>query len=319
MLSNSSPDNTMAADSTTAKSISPAEMQSSPVVNEDQQDAVQHFLDVLASPEFRDAASFDMDTYLTSPLLGTPYDTPYDDFATSPADDSPFNDFLTTPVMQDISDPVMNDSLEFENMSLFPDMGIYEDLVKAAPEMTTAVPKINEEQMYTISPGTPALHSVDPSSLYPSPRMPQSLPPNNNRRKSSATGTRKNITPESLVPIDAPTQPRKYQYPSATSRKEVPAGFAKKRSRSQAFGDEEDELDEPPLGANATEKEQIEWKRRQNTLAARKSRKRKLEYQQNLENTIAHLTKENQMYKTQAEIMRHLLQSHGIALPPFEE
>ncbi|KAJ7575552.1 hypothetical protein C8J56DRAFT_974856 [Mycena floridula] len=307
MLSQPSPDNTMAVDSTTP--ISPAGLLSSI-----EEDNVQGFLDVLASPEFKHLDSFDAPyDYLTgtSPLLESPWDTPYDDFATSPLDDSPFQDFLTTPVIQDL-DPASIESYD-ASLPLFGgnDMAMYESSAPVAVK-----PKMPEtEKLYTISPGTP---SLDPTSLYPSPRMPTTTTLPATRRKSSATGTRKNITPESLVPIDAPTQPRKYVLPSATSRKEVPAVFAKKRSKSMAFGDEEDELDEP-LAANATEKEQIEWKRRQNTLAARKSRKRKLEYQQQLEVEVQRLSVDVQKYKTQAETMRQILSSHGLALPPFDD
>ncbi|KAJ7572904.1 hypothetical protein C8J56DRAFT_806004, partial [Mycena floridula] len=126
--------------------------------------------------------------------------------------------------------------------------------------------------------------------------------------------------PESLVPIDAPTQPRKYVPLSATSRKKIPAVFSKRHSRSAVFGDEEDELDEP-LVANATEKEKekIEWKRRQNTLAARRSRKKKLEYQRQLEDEAQRLKLADQKYKTQAETMRQIFSSHGIALSPFDD
>ncbi|TFK34227.1 hypothetical protein BDQ12DRAFT_567877, partial [Crucibulum laeve] len=131
------------------------------------------------------------------------------------------------------------------------------------------------------------------------------------RRKSSATGTRKGVTPETLVPLDAPTQPRRYVMPSATSRKEVPAVFARKRGRSAAFGEEDDELEEEPLAPNATEKEQIEWKRRQNTLAARKSRKRKLEHQQELEGRVEQLERDVQVWKTRAETLQGMLTSYG--------
>ncbi|KAG7445554.1 uncharacterized protein BT62DRAFT_858561, partial [Guyanagaster necrorhizus] len=130
-------------------------------------------------------------------------------------------------------------------------------------------------------------------------------------RKSWATGTRKNITPETMVPLDAPTQARRYVLPSATSRKEVPATFAKKRSRSTALGDEEeDELDPPP--PDATDRELIEYKRRQNTLAARKSRKRKLEHQQQLEERVEMLTLEVEQWRTKAEIYQSILLSHNI-------
>jgi len=189
-------------------------------------------------------------------------------------------------------------------------------------------PHLDMENLFTISPGTPMIDTpaLDPVSLYHAPRFPSTAPSTGSpsttgsRRRTSATGTRKGITPESLVPIDAPTQPRKYVTPSATSRKELPAVFARKRARSQALGDEEDELDsERGPGPNATEKEQIEWKRRQNTLAARKSRKRKLQHQQELEDTVKGLTSEREVWKTRALTFRELLVSHGIPFNEFQD
>jgi hypothetical protein len=183
------------------------------------------------------------------------------------------------------------------------------------------------DSMFTISPGTPMLDTPSlPMQNSPHPSTTQ-LPPTTptaasaSRRRSTATGTRKGITPSSLVPIDAPTQPRKYVTPSATSRKELPAVFARKRARSQALGDEEDELDgdQQPPGPNATEREQIEWKRRQNTLAARKSRKRKLQHQQDLEDNVRALTREREVWKTRALTFRQLLVSHGIPFNEFQD
>ncbi|KIY49772.1 hypothetical protein FISHEDRAFT_12872, partial [Fistulina hepatica ATCC 64428] len=133
------------------------------------------------------------------------------------------------------------------------------------------------------------------------------------RRRSTATGTRKNITVQSLVPYDAPIQPRKYASPSATSRKELPAVFAKKRARSQAFGEECVDDSDPQPPPNATEREQIEWKRRQNTLAARKSRKRKLEHQQMMEAEIASLKEERDMWKTRAMMLQAVVKENGIS------
>ncbi|KAJ7696754.1 hypothetical protein B0H17DRAFT_1130776 [Mycena rosella] len=89
--------------------------------------------------------------------------------------------------------------------------------------------------------------------------------------------------PQDGMPIEAPTQHRTYTVPSLTSKKEIPAYFATRRSLSQPSDEEEDELTEEPPAANATDQEKIEYKRRQNTLAARRSRKRKLMHQQQLE------------------------------------
>jgi len=110
--------------------------------------------------------------------------------------------------------------------------------------------------------------------------------------------TRKNLTPESLGPLDVPTHPHKYATPSATSRKDSPVVFARMRARSQAFGDDDDEgCDEAQLPLNASEREQIEWKRRQNTIAARKSRKRKLQLQLELEAAVESEKSERETWK----------------------
>jgi hypothetical protein len=139
------------------------------------------------------------------------------------------------------------------------------------------------------------------------------------QRKPNVNGTRKNITPESLVPIDAPTQQRKYLTPSATSRKAVPAVFARKRARTAAFGDEEDELEDVQITPSMSEQEQIEAKRRQNTIAARRSRKRKLEYQRELEEVVERYKRENEIWKARAMTCQALLRSHNIECPEFPD
>lgn len=93
--------------------------------------------------------------------------------------------------------------------------------------------------------------------------------------------------------------------------------FLKKRQRVEVE-EEEDQLLEP-LPVNATEREQIEHKRRQNTLAARKSRKRKLQHQQELEARVDHLTEEVTRWHTRCDMLSKLLQSHGIPTPSFTD
>lgn len=285
--------------------------------------ALEDMYNYLASPEFKDnpifSSNFDMNEYLTSPLpdLMDDFDSP---------EETPSNDFLTTPLIRS-EDNFLTFPSDFETMPLFPDP-VQEPSKPAQP----AEPQLDMEGLFTLSPSTPSIDTpgLDPSSLYPTPRLPTALSnipldeptrtASGSRRRTTATGTRKGITPESLVPLDAPTQPRKYATPSATSRKELPAVFARKRARSQAFGDEEDELEgEQAPGPNATEKEQIEWKRRQNTLAARKSRKRKLQHQQELEDTVRGLTREREVWKTRALTFRQLLVSHGIPFSEFQD
>ncbi|KAJ3528162.1 hypothetical protein NMY22_g9525 [Coprinellus aureogranulatus] len=67
-------------------------------------------------------------------------------------------------------------------------------------------------------------------------------------------------------------------------------------------------------GPNATEEELITWKRQQNTLAARKSRQRKLEHMRLLEQSVEDWTKERDAWKTRALTLKQLLASHGIVV-----
>ncbi|KAJ7440168.1 hypothetical protein FB451DRAFT_1300864 [Mycena latifolia] len=287
-------------------------------------DASSPLFDDAASPLFDDPAqTFDVDAYLTSPM-----ETPYDDFSTSPADDSPFSDFLTTPVLPSASDadmltsPLIDDVGYSDNMDLFGGLSAFPTYEVSAPKLPSTA------QLYTISPGTPALDSIDPATtVFPKPEpkstaaaAPAAEPPTT-RRRTSATGTRKNLKPESLIPLEAPTQKRTYVTPSATSRKAVPAVFAqKKRLHSVAFSaGDEDDAELGVLSPTASEAETIEYKRRQNTLAARKSRKRKLEHQQMLEDEIVVLRGEAERWKTRAMMAQELLRANGVAFTPFED
>lgn len=275
-----------------------------------------------SSPDYRDKPLLDFSDFLTSPLESSPWE------------DSPFNDFLNTPVIPSSGGlmDVMNtpavadygDSFGGDFGQLFPSMGDFnmedDESSKAQPQRTTLGP----EELIKMSPSTPAL--PDPNTVFPSPISPplNSMPAPTHttttaRRKTIPTGTRKNLTPDALVPLDAPTQKRSYISPSATSRKEVPAVFLRKRARSQAFGpaDDEDELEEIILGPNATEAEQIEAKRRQNTIAARRSRKRKLAYTRELEDKVDMVTEERDVWKSRALACEALLKHHGLEAPEF--
>lgn len=281
--------------------------------------AAQALFDILAaSPEFQMANEF-----MTSPMDDS---SPWEDLLTTPAlgSDDIASEFLTSPAIVD------SDSFgDYGDMPLFPD-GL---LVSAPPQIkapssapaASVIPSFDFSGMYTMpSPNTPAL---DPSSLHPSPQpdsdsVLHSSKLSTARRKSQPTGTRKNVTPESLVPFDAPIQTRKYVTPSATSRKEVPAVFARKRSRSRAFGDaDEDELEDDvsSLPPTPNEMDAIEAKRRQNTLAARRSRKRKLEYQRELEEGMEREREEKERWRSRSQLLEALLVSHGHEVPSFPQ
>jgi hypothetical protein len=226
------------------------------------------------------------------------------EFLTSPME-SPFDDFLSTPGLrsddfaQDFTSPLIADGddfgARFHDTPLFDDAGLFEPPSSDKRSAAPLFPPVNLDSMYTISPATPAL---DASPLFapPPPGLSSNLP----------TGTRKNLTPDALIPLDAPVQSRNYLTPSATSRKEP----SRKRSRTEALGDD-DEADE-----GMADLDPVAAKRLQNTLAARRSRKRKLEHLLEIE---AHLDREKQQkeqWRSRAMTLEALLLSHGIPVPP---
>ncbi|KAL0069411.1 hypothetical protein AAF712_003436 [Marasmius tenuissimus] len=164
----------------------------------------------------------------------------------------------------------------------------------------------------------PLLDSMDPHYLgQHAASTPSPISPSTSQHSIRGV-VRTRRSPDHLIGLDAPVQPRHYSTPSSTSRKEIPSYFLKKRSQVQKSEDEDDELTEE-LPSNATDQEKIEFRRQRNTIAARRSRRRKLEYQQQLEENVEHLKIERQKWKTRAEMLRQLIRSKGIACPDWSE
>lgn len=276
--------------------------------------------------------------YDSSPFMDfPPHLTP--DLDNSPLDDTLIADYLNTPLITD-DDMLTSPSMEYADMALFGGVDILDNNAKEQDAQSVAQELLKQLDMaglQVISPFTPMLDSFQQFSPYnaplhsfsapapaPVPTVPttttapaeSSTTTTSTRRRSQATGIRKGITPDALLDEEAPTQPRKYTTPSTTSRKEVPAVFARKRARSAAFGDEEDELSSPSsMPLNPTEKDLIEMKRRQNTVAARRSRKRKLEQLLSLETRVQELEKERDMWKSRAETYSGMLNTMGHNIP----
>ena len=230
--------------------------------------------------------------------------TKQDEFLTSPME-SPFDDFLSTPGLRndefgpDFTSPLIADGDEFTHFNdtpLFDDVGLFEPPSSSDKRASAhSFPGASFDSMYTMSPATPAL---DASPLFapPPPRLSSNLP----------TGTRKNLTPDALIPIDAPVQSRNYLTPSATSRKEP----SRKRSRTESLVDD-DEVGEDMAGLDT-----VAAKRLQNTLAARRSRKRKLEHLLELEAGLESEKQQKEQWRSRAMTLEALLLSHGIPVPP---
>jgi len=229
------------------------------------------------------------------------------EFLTSPME-SPFDDFLSTPGLRnddfgpDFTSPLIADGddfgAQFHDTPLFDDAGLFEPPSSSDKRAAASLfPSVNLDSMYTISPATPAL---DASPLFapPPPRLSSNLP----------TGTRKNLTPHALIPLDAPVQSRNYLTPSATSRKDP----SRKRSRSEALGDDDDE----EANEGMVDLDPIASKRLQNTLAARRSRKRKLEHLLEVEANLEREKQQKEQWRSRAMTLEALLLSHGIPVPP---
>lgn len=269
--------------------------------------AAKAILEVLeASPGYK--VEHELSAYLTSPLIDSPWE---EDFLTTPAllpGGDMGIDIMASPALLD------NDEA-YTNAPLFGDEPLFEPLT---------FEKLNADRdglafdSLSLRPSSEALDSPTSSTSPVSPtggrgkKAAGKQAAKTSRRKSAPTGTRKNVTPESLIPVDAPIQDRNYVSESATSRKELPAVFARKRKRASADLDNEEDLVAPPSTAELTA---IEAKRRQNTLAARRSRKRKLEHQRDLETTIENERAEKDAWKQRALAFEAILNSNGICIP----
>ncbi|KAJ3782027.1 hypothetical protein GGU10DRAFT_436914 [Lentinula aff. detonsa] len=187
-------------------------------------------------------------------------------------------------------------------------------------------------------------------SLHPTQRLPSSQANNimvatsSSRKASSSfasskasngTTTRPRVILDNLIPLDAPTRPRPHIIiPSETTTTENNS----KRSHAVAFeGDDVNEAhnhkdeegieeslssseipSEGPPGPHATESEKLAYKRRRCTLAARRSRRRKLEYQLSLEVKIEKLENQREMWRTRCDILQEILKSRNADFK-FEE
>ena len=79
----------------------------------------------------------------------------------------------------------------------------------------------------------------------------------------------------------------------------------------------EDELEGDDVAPTGSEADAIAAKRRQNTLAARRSRKRKLEYQRDLENTVETERQEKEMWRGKALFYEAHMQAMGCPVPQY--
>ena len=264
---------------------------------------------VAVSHHYMDPLAADVREMVTPSLM--------DDY--SPWSPDLMNPYLSTPQDSTMDTPLfhyLDDSLMLtgpDNAPLFPMFPEWEEREPVVEPKAVLDPS----SLIVMTPTSPALDSFDPSQLTSTQSNNISAMASASRRKIAPTGIRKGVTPDTLLDETAPTQSRNYVTPSATSRKEVPAVFARKRARSTAFGDEEDQLDDYVLPPNPTEKDLIEQKRRQNTVAARRSRKRKLEHLQLLESSLEKERQAKEQWRERAMMLSSMLVNLNQPVPDF--
>ncbi|ESK93213.1 ectomycorrhiza-regulated protein [Moniliophthora roreri MCA 2997] len=163
-----------------------------------------------------------------------------------------------------------------------------------------------------VSSGLPASPTYSLSPHIPSPPPHVALPVMGGNGVSRgvappSTGPiRRRYSPEHNLPVDNQAPPRR--------RRETPAIPPYYRRRPQISDEEDDEYIEE-LPPNATEQQRAEHQRHRNTLAARRSRKRKEVYKQQLEETVDRLTVEKEKWKTRAEMLRRIIEHQGLPVP----
>ncbi|KAK7051572.1 hypothetical protein VNI00_004551 [Paramarasmius palmivorus] len=148
----------------------------------------------------------------------------------------------------------------------------------------------------------PHIPSPPPHSLVglPGPAMPNGVP---RAIPPSAGPIRRRFSPENNLPMD--NQNRRYN----TRQAAMSTPYYRRRL---VPSDEEDDDYLEDLPSNATEQQRAEHQRHRNTLAARRSRKRKEVYKQQLEEAVERLTVEKEKWKTRAEMLRSVIQSQGL-------
>jgi len=286
-------------------SVSPEEL-TAPVIPDKDVDLAKSLPAMLAGDVREMVTPSLMDDYspwspdLMNPYLSTPQDSTLD-----------------TPLFHYLDDNMLTGPDDCA--PLFPMFPDWENVQESVAEPPKSQPELDPSSLIVMTPTTPLLDSFDPSQLTcgAQPIIDSSVVTKSTRRKVIANGIRKGVTPETLLDESAPTQSRNYVTPSATSRKDVPVVFARKRARSTAFGDEEDQLDDYVLPPNPTEKDLIEQKRRQNTVAARRSRKRKLEHLQLLETSLEKERQEKEQWRERALMLSSILSGLNQPVPDF--
>jgi hypothetical protein len=194
------------------------------------------------------------------------------------------------------------------------------DSAATSPSVTTpsssAAAMLQSANLYTMSPALEDLHDFSTATGHAS--FSTSGAKQTRSASSKYNGTRRNVTPSTLIPDDAPIQRRNYgqaQPTTAAPKRSSP----RKRTASEAF-DSSSIVSEAELETARQQGKisQADFKRIQNTLAARKSRKRKLQYQMDLEDKVELLEKSRDQWRERTKMLSGMLKAKGIDVPEFD-
>lgn len=261
------------------------------------------------SPPVRPSDSFDFGDYSDLPLFGPSSNLPkstttlppdFPSFESIEASFAQFPSNETTTVAEPTAPAApaapgeQPQTIAPASYSDSPALAALDGFPAASPATTSSAP----------TPAAAPVPKRQTSSSFPSSSAAVTALPL--RRSSAPTGHRKGLGTKDLLDLEAPIQPRTYATPSATSKKRTPAAFEgrlakaastnKKRKKSASTADDEDDISGSSTALTGTPladgevppaiEDAIAAKRRQNTLAARRSRIRKLEHLKGLESLV---------------------------------
>jgi hypothetical protein len=206
-----------------------------------------------------------------------------------------------------------------------------------SPSSTTSPPTIaltslnpldmlKSTELYSMSPALEDMHEF-PTSSGPTSYNTAAARQTRSATSSKYNGTRRNVTPSTLIPDDAPIQRRSYgqshssHYSSSSSLSSSNSNkrTSRKRSASEAF-DASSITNEASLESARQQGKinQADYKRIQNTLAARKSRKRKLQYQMDLEDRVTSLERSRDMWRERTRMLVSMMEARGEEVGEFD-
>ncbi|KAM0754063.1 hypothetical protein T439DRAFT_322949 [Meredithblackwellia eburnea MCA 4105] len=218
--------------------------------------------------------------------------------------------FLVSPMFSDV-----DGSLPLEFPPLFPDADLAATIAQLTASTTAPIPPI------PLSMTSNSSSPVVPSTAPVSKTVQATSKPSSSTRtpKPKQPLSRIGSTP-TVLPLDAPIQPREYLLPSATSRKRKTtaaereiakrlAAVAGEESSSSSSSDTPVAVDIPQDLVDAVEK-----KRLQNTLAARKSRAKKQEKMGELEEKNKVLVAEKEALLQKVRDYEQMLKALGVVV-----